>query len=336
MKAAVAPSEYELANPAAFGPPPLESITIADLLKRDFPPRELLLSPWLPVQGLAMIYAARGVGKTHLALAVAYAVATGGKALCWDAPKPRRVLIVDGEMPAATLQERWVKIVEAAGDEPPEPDYVRILAADMQELGLPDLATAEGQAALAPELEGVELIVLDNLSTLCRSGKENEADSWAAVQGWLLAQRRAGRSVLLIHHAGKGGDQRGTSKREDVLDRVIRLDRPNGYDPKEGARFTVTFTKARGFSGDAADSFEARLDGATWTTRPVADALAERVFALADEGLTQRDIATEVDTSAAKVNRILKKREGGAGGWWRWHAPGSRHWPPLKQPVKQR
>lgn len=60
---------------------PLVPVTLHDFLAMRFPPRELLLAPWLPTKGLAMIYAARGVGKTHVALAVAYAVATGGTAL---------------------------------------------------------------------------------------------------------------------------------------------------------------------------------------------------------------------------------------------------------------
>jgi len=37
------------------------------------------------------------------------------------------------------------------------------------------------------------------------------------VQGWLLVLRRRGISVMVIHHAGKSGLQRGTSRREDVL-----------------------------------------------------------------------------------------------------------------------
>ena len=53
--------------------------------------------------------------------------------------------------------------------------------------------------------------------------KENDADSWVPVQAWALAQRRAGRSVLFVHHAGKSGLQRGTSRKEDVLDTVIAL-----------------------------------------------------------------------------------------------------------------
>ena len=62
-----------------------------------------------------------------------------------------------------------------------------------------------------------------------RTGRENEAEGWLPVQDWALGHRRAGRSVLFIHHAGKGGLQRGTSRREDVLDTVIGLRRPTDY-----------------------------------------------------------------------------------------------------------
>jgi hypothetical protein len=50
---------------------PLAALRIDKLLSREIPPRKIILSPWLPSQGLAMIYAARGVGKTHVALEVA-------------------------------------------------------------------------------------------------------------------------------------------------------------------------------------------------------------------------------------------------------------------------
>ena len=297
-------------GPIAPEPDPLapRPINLDDFMALTLPPRELLLAPWLPAKGLAMIYAARGVGKTHVALAVAYAVATGGTALGWQAPAPRRVLFIDGEMPAPTMQERLVRMVAALGTEPPTPDHFRLLASDLSEHGLPDLSTHDGQAALAPACEGADLIVLDNLSTLCRTGRENESESWNVVQPWLLSQRRAGRSVLLIHHAGKGGDQRGTSKREDVLDSVLRLDRPEDYASSEGARFNVSFTKSRGFSGEAAEPFEARFDGKRWTTKPLADGLAERIYALADEDMTQREIAEEIGKGVATVNRYLKKR----------------------------
>jgi hypothetical protein len=75
-----------------------------------------------------------------------------------------------------------------------------------------------------------------------------------------------------VHHAGKGGGQRGTSRKEDVLDTVIALSRPPGYVASEGARFEVRFTKSRGFWGSVAEPFEARfVDGAWSTSEIVAD-----------------------------------------------------------------
>ena len=44
----------------------------------ELPERKDLLQPWLPEQGLAMIHAPRGVGKTFFALSCAYAIGTGG------------------------------------------------------------------------------------------------------------------------------------------------------------------------------------------------------------------------------------------------------------------
>src|ERR1700733_11200953 len=98
-----------------------------------------------------------------------------------------------------------------------------------------------------------------DISTLCRNSKENEADAWLPVQEWALRMRASGRSVLFIHHAGKGGHQRGTSKREDILDTVIALRRPNEYKSKDGAIFEIHFEKARGFFGEAANPFEVQL-----------------------------------------------------------------------------
>ena len=115
---------------------------------------------------------------------------------------------------------------------------------------MPDLSTLEGQTAvnamLTPE---TALIVVDNISCLCRSGRENEAESWLPVQGWALRQRAAGRAVLFIHHSGKNGEQRGASKREDILDTVIKLKRPVDYEPSQGAVFELIFRKGAASQG---------------------------------------------------------------------------------------
>jgi hypothetical protein len=291
--------------------PRLKALPLGEFLSRSFPPKEMLLAPWLPAKGLALVFAPRGIGKTHFALGAAYAVATGGMFLKWAAPKPRRVLLLDGEMPAVTLQERLAHIVEKEPEEPPAHDFVRVLAADLCEFGIPDISTKEGQAELEPLLGDAELIIVDNISTICRSGKENESESWGMVQDWALQQRRAGRSVLFVHHAGKGGEQRGTSKREDVMDSVLKLSLPDDYSPANGARFVVTFTKSRGFVGPDAEPFEAALREGEWSTKAIEDVLAARAAGMSAEGMTQREIAAELGCSAAKVNRLLKRHTEG-------------------------
>ena len=132
------------------------------------------------------------------------------------------------------------------------------------------------------------------------------------MQAWALAQRRAGRSVLFVHHAGKGGEQRGTSKREDVMDTVIKLALPSDYSPVDGARFTVSFTKSRGMFGDDAEPFEAAYRDGLWSTKSLDDVRTAQILELHAEGLNQRDIAKEVDCSPATVNRVIKRSKLGA------------------------
>ena len=72
---------------------------------------------------------------------------------------------------------------------------------------------------------------------------------------------RRGVSVLLVHHAGTNGRQRGTSRREDALDTVIALRRQEDYSPEQGARFEIHFEKLRSRVDSAgATPFEARLE----------------------------------------------------------------------------
>jgi hypothetical protein len=291
----------------------LNPLTAAEFLALDLPQRETIVDPWLPRQGLAMIHSMRGVGKTHLALSLGYAVACGAGLLGWEAPVPRRVIYLDGEMPAAAMQRRLAEIVAGFNPEPPAPDYFRLLCADETPNGLPDLATVEGQREIDAVIGEAELIVVDNLSCLARSGKENEGESWLPVQGWALAQRRAGRSVLFAHHSGKGGLQRGTSRREDVLDTVLGLRRPANYTADQGARFEVVFEKARGLHGDDAQPFEARYeerDGtAIWTRTEIADAELLRVVDALRDGMSIRETAQELGIHRSKVERLKKRAD---------------------------
>lgn len=288
----------------------LVSLTIEEFLKRDFPPRTNLLAPWLPSQGLVQVYAYRGVGKTHFALGVAVAVASGGDFLKWSAPESKRVLYLDGEMPAVTIQERLSTIVQA-NDIEFDPGNLNIINPDLQEYGMPDLASFDGQDALKPYTDEADLIIVDNISTLCRAGAEDKADDWMIVQDWALRMRAAGKSVMFIHHAGKSGAQRGTSKREDVLDTVIALRHPVDYEQERGAEFEVHFEKARGITGDDVKPFVARLEAIDghmdWTVTDLEKRNHLKVIQLTNDGWTGKEIAEELGINKSTVSRHLKR-----------------------------
>jgi putative DNA primase/helicase len=221
----------------------------------------------------------------------------------------RQVLYVDGELPIELLQERIRIIMRSCNLD--TQGHLKLITPDLQEFGTPNIATVEGQAMIEEHLGGVDLLVLDNLSCLCRGGVENEAESWEPVQEWLLRLRSRGITVLFDHHAGRSGNPRGTSKREDVIDLIVGLKAPDNYTPEEGARFEIHFEKARGLHGKAIEAIEASLQAdangnPVWTTRTIEDAVLRRVIDLAADGLSQADIATEIGRHKSTVSRALK------------------------------
>ena len=123
-------------------------VTFGAFLRETLPLREQVLDPILQSRGLAMLVAGRGVGKTHVGMGITYAVSSGGEFMRWRAPRPRRALYVDGEMPQELLQERCLSLRASAPFQPPTEEHFRFLAMDRQPLGTSiNLALQEHQAA---------------------------------------------------------------------------------------------------------------------------------------------------------------------------------------------
>lgn len=194
---------------------------------------------------------------------------------------------------------------------------LRLLSEDIDDRPLPSLATSEGQGVVDRELGAfpdIRLVVIDAVSTLCHDPQARESDSksWDSMQSWLLSLRRRGIASLVLHHSGKGGDQRGTSKREDVMTQVVRLEHPEDYRPEEGARFELHFVKARGVVGAAARPVEVRLttdsDGTLeWIFLDLEGSKKKRAYELFDEGLKAKDVQEELDVSRATTFRWRKE-----------------------------
>jgi hypothetical protein len=213
-------------------------------------------------------------------------------------------------MSGDTLKKRMADII-ANTNQDCTPHLI-FLTPDLQEFGMPDLATEQGQKLLEQYItDDIDLIIVDNLSCLVRSGKENDGESWLPIQEWALKLRAKGKSILFIHHSNKNGRQRGTSRKEDVLDNVICLKHPITYTSEQGALFEVHFEKARHLYGKDIEPFEAQLvtngsDSQSWQVKLLEQSTYDKVIALANAGLNQKEIAEELNIHKSTASRHIK------------------------------
>jgi putative DNA primase/helicase len=287
----------------------VNAIDIDNFQKMDFPEMKNLLSPWLQNPAVCMVFAERGLGKTFFSLSVAIAVANGDKFLRYEAPEPQPVLYLDGEMQGRLMQER---INMLTGGVPTKAPFYIVTPDCQNENGVPDLATTEGRKDVKELIDELKpkLIVIDNLSTFLRSSTENDGEDWVPLQEFANHLRTTGHTILFVHHTNKEGTQRGTSRKEDTMDTIVHL-KPTGADPGEydGACFEINFTKHRNIKGEEIMPIVAYLepngDKVKWNWN-FADYHVQNVVNMFKDGVKQKDIATELNISEAKVCRLLK------------------------------
>jgi hypothetical protein len=271
--------------------------------------RRPLLGDWLCEGDYGIIFAPRGVGKTWLGLMIAKAVATRGHVGEWKAPAPARVLYMDGEMPPDLMRDRDKGLGSG------EVEFLNhAILFDRTEKVLNITELAVQQAILQRCIrDNIRLLILDNLSTLASGIKENDSFEWEQLHNWLLQFRRHKIAVILIHHAGRSGEIRGTSKREDAAFWVIALDDAKKQaDDKRGARFISRFTKPSRNTQDEVLSFEWHLVTDTATGEVSVGckpAQTMDVFRqLVEAGVTEcNQLAAEMRVSPATISRMAKK-----------------------------
>jgi len=283
----------------------LSILTAADLLAANLPPRTEILAPLLACDTAALVYGPSGIGKSFFALGVAWAVAAGGSFLGWQAPRPRRVLYVDGELGATELRERL-------GLFGPPPPGLMISAHGFGGGPLLDLSEDAGIVRLMAAWDEPALVVLDALSTLAGLGS-GDPERWDRLQRFLLHQRTHRRAVLMVHHVNKEGELHGTTRRENALDLMMALRRPEERIASGNARFEIHFEKTRrrhpGRGGSPLMPVLAELETdeagrGRWRWGPAAGGRLERAAALLNRGLNARDAADALGIGRSSLFKL--------------------------------
>ena len=290
------------------------TVSADDLELMEIPPRACLAGTWLRDAGSGFIFAPRGLGKTWLGLHLACCLAEGRDCGPWAISKSRSVLYVDGEMHLDALRVRHRALSRAKGAPLHFLSHAKVFEKHTKSL---DLALPATQADLTNKCLkcNIKVLILDNLSCLFYGISENDADDWEKVQSWLLALRNKGIAVVIIHHAGKNGVMRGTSKREGPATFILSLTAPSQGHEVQGAQFISTFVKNR-----EGDPLNAQNEEGPWLWHfaPMDDRRVQvahnrmdqfdRFIALVNDGLNScRDIAEEMGLSKGCISKWAKK-----------------------------
>jgi AAA domain/Primase C terminal 2 (PriCT-2)/VirE N-terminal domain len=287
-------------------------LSFQELLALELPPLALHLD-WLINPSINLIYGPAGVGKTNFLLSLGISLAAGTPFLKWDLHHTGcGVLYIDGEMAIKELQDRADKM---AGSAKPEP--LRFLPSELvqrrteRDLTLTSPQNRDEIDAMLHDHPHLKVLVLDNVSCLFPGIDEDKKTPWEPINAWLIRLRHRGITVLVGHHAGKSGSQRGTSGRGDHVNTIIALVPPPGHTARDGCHFQLHFDKSRGVSGDAVEPLDVRLEEMSgelvWTCASLEASRTRQIQLMLLDGMPPRAIAEELKITASYVYRLKRK-----------------------------
>jgi len=231
---ALAKADPALVRLVASEPAPVKTRwTTAELLGADFPEPQWAVPDVIPV-GLSFLAGRPKLGKSWLALQIAHAVGTGGKALDRDIEKGK-VLFLALEDSPRRLQGR----LKIQGVPPTAAITFETSWRPFTEGGLVDL-----QHEI--ETDGYTLIIVDTLSRALGRADQQDLAQMTVILGHLqhLAQLHDLAILLIDHHRKPSGmvanpidDILGSTAKAAVADAALGLFREQG---KHGASLRVT------------------------------------------------------------------------------------------------
>lgn len=265
--------------------------------------------PILTSRQIMMVYAPTGVGKSFFVWSLLLAIATGSRFLHHNCPAPRRVLLAEGEMGLPYTKKRLSKLLPSLPYSP-RGEYFKVLSKDNTGGQLWNISNPEHQKRYNALLENVEVFAIDNLlsSAFPMHSRDTEFSMWERIAPWLFMIRDSGRSVILVHHTNKGGQQQmGASTKMNWLDTAIELRPPAVERPIAGTEFELRFAKTRDVKKIDAQPLSVQFleddEGVNrWIWSPVSQGQTDVVKDLKAKGLSRREVAKQTGLSLHEIS----------------------------------
>ena len=231
----------------------VEDLTLKEVFDSESEAMEWLVSGLLPVGETVLLCALPKVGKSKLALDLAFSVATGESRFLGQEPKQGKVLLITPDASLMSLKQELTKRGFRKQDSPNVHIFPRW--------------SIDQMAELEAKLENFrpDLVVIDSLKKITAGKEISEnsaefADNIIALNDMLKRYRATG---ILVHHANKSNDAIGVERARGstaivgscwgtwMLERIPKKDPNNAkrmiVDPKDPKRiFTATSRDAEG------------------------------------------------------------------------------------------
>jgi hypothetical protein len=294
-----------------FEPSTVMKLTTAlEMIDLDIPRKPRLWGKLARMGQLGMIAGARGKGKTWLSMSLAVAMSNASQFLGHRLKRSMRVIYLDGEMDGKTVQQRLQTIAMGQGVELNE--NLRLFTPDTY-LGLLPCINRDDDQKKIDQLIGQDwdVLFIDNYSVWSFDGDES-ASSFQPFLRWLISKKRMGKTVIFVHHTGKNGKQRGSSKHEDALDFSISLKPITEPSKKSALQFTLHWEKLRHLPTSQAPTIKVSMRvlkerGVVWKHKVIKGdgSQKSRAVQMRRDGMSNADIARALERNPSTVSRWL-------------------------------
>ncbi len=216
--------------------------------------QEWLLHGFLPKQGLILLHAAGGVGKTRLFYDWAFCLATGTP---WNGlfnvtAQHRKILLIQTD----ELPSEMLPALETRGfDENCDIEFVRNW----------NIENVAGLNKMIEEYDP-DHILIDSLNSVSNNSIISEND--AAYARPVLALRKLSelhsKLIFLIHHSNREGDVRGSTAIKAACSMEMKLARDPQFPAPDSGRRILTIGKTRSYRRPAEYSIEFDAETGQW------------------------------------------------------------------------
>ncbi len=259
-----------------------------------------------PIQAgtVGFIAAKQGVGKSMLALGLAWAMSTGNDFADWAVARPQRVALIDVELNTRFLAKRLALYAW-------NPETIWLDWQDWREAHSMDyfmLGNTAHHAVLMSACADMDVIIIDNV-TFCldpvRPGELFNPETWNRVKELTDWAKAGEKTIIFIDHTNKSGIVAGSINKSRSADWILLLDGLSepGANPLE---FSMRFDKMR-YEADKELTRERMVIGdyGSWRFK-VIETQVEHFARLKEAGFDKEQIMDDMGIQKTKFHQLSR------------------------------